>query len=127
MSFLLETTTVGLLNKFLEGTLFEHKLIANNIANIDTQGYKTQTIKTNNKFTALIDSLENTQSSASTINTIKNWVPEQNIQTDATANKIELEKELAKLSKNVIHYQAILSAKSKLNNMLTLAIKEGKS
>ncbi|MBU2711656.1 flagellar basal body rod protein FlgB [Zooshikella harenae] len=127
MSFLLETTTVGLLNKFLEGTLFEHKLIANNIANIDTQGYKAQTIKTNNKFTALIDSLENTQSSASTINRVKDWVPEHNIQTDSTANKIELEKELAKLSKNVIHYQAILSAKSKLNNMLTLAIKEGKS
>ncbi|RDH46456.1 flagellar basal body rod protein FlgB [Zooshikella ganghwensis] len=127
MSLLLETSTVSLLNKFLEGTLLEHKLIANNIANVDTQGYKAKTIKTNNNFTALINSLDNSHSSQSAINSIKQWVPEHNIQSDSTASKIELEKELAKLSKNVIHYQAILTAKSKLNNMLTLAIKEGKS
>lgn len=101
------------LNKSLQGLQKRNDLIAGNIANINTPGYKAkgldfeQTMKrhltTNSKGASIIQPINSTFSKF----TIKDKV---GLQEDITGNNVDIDKEMVGLTENKMKYDLVVEA-----------------
>ncbi|CAM3744147.1 flagellar basal body rod protein FlgB [Parendozoicomonas haliclonae] len=123
---LLDGVTSNLLNKALDRSALEHKLIANNIANSSTVGFIPQTTAFGQTLATIQNLVEQNATPASLRDATENWNPQQDIGTESGYTQVELDREMVKLTQNTLHYQALMTAKSGLGDLLRTAIKEGK-
>ncbi|MEX2964308.1 flagellar basal body rod protein FlgB [Microbulbifer sp. TYP-18] len=122
---ILTSVTSEILGKALERTSLENRLIAGNVANIDTEGYRPRTTEFGIYYNELIDAAK--ENDIGRLQEIaRNWSPKNEIDIHPTADKVYTDVEMVKLARNALHYQSILTAKSQLSSILKLAIKEGK-
>lgn len=104
---------LNLLGNALRGANQNHSVIAQNIANINTPGYKTQQLD----FDELVEFLQSPDGKRQTdLSTQTLTVPDLAERVDG--NNVDLEREISQLKKNALLYQAYSQLmSSKLDSM----------
>ncbi len=121
--------TSRLIGLALDAAVARHAAIASNIANVDTQDYRPLMAK----FDQLVDELRGRiadrtmdANTEARIRSLQETLSNGAVTPDSTASKVELDMQMASLTKNLVQYQALLVAGSKLMAMSHLVITEGK-
>lgn len=134
---LFSDTTPKLLKKTLDLYLQKNGVIASNIANADTPGYKAVDLKFDEQLRSAIGSSGNqikmkaTQKGHFTtgikqIDKIKPTVLEENDSARPDGNNVKIEKEMSKLVETQLMYNSIVQAISKRGSILRYAVEEGR-
>lgn len=126
-------STVNFLKFALNGTWLRHEAISNNIANVDTPGYKRITVEFED---ILKESLENRSIKLkvtnrshirSQHNNLKPRVIEQmNTSTRFDGNNVNIDTEMANLAKNTIMYNALIRQTASEFSRIKSVINEGR-
>lgn len=119
---------VNILEKALDASWLRNEAISNNIANIDTPNYKRQVVEfedflsdaLDNKKLKIKTTNENHITNSNDLNEIKIQVrkdyEQNNMRTDG--NNVDIDREMALISKNNIYYQVISQQiKNKINKI----------
>jgi flagellar basal-body rod protein FlgB len=122
--------TSQLVSIALDAALARHTAIAANIANVDTPDYRPMTAR----FDQIVEELQGRvtdrsldASTALEARRIEESLASSPWVVDPTASKVELDMQMAKLAKNTVQYQALLTAQGKLMGMEELVISEGRT
>ncbi|MBI2560094.1 MAG: flagellar basal body rod protein FlgB [Planctomycetes bacterium] len=115
---------LGLLEKVIDASVIRHKVIANNIANVNTPGYKRLDTSFETELKAALKG-----SGSSDISSIKPKVVVAK-NTDKTSqrndgNNVNIEEEVSELVKNALSYNVFVQLMSKKFAMLKSAIGGG--
>jgi flagellar basal-body rod protein FlgB len=124
-----EGVTGKLVGLALDAAIARHAAIAANIANVDTEGYRPLTAR----FDQLVEELRGRVTDRAKDGTteklaqsMRQSLDDSPTVEDTTASKVELDMQMAGLTKNLVLYQTLLAAQSKLMSMSQLVITEGK-
>lgn len=120
---IIDHTTVGLLSLALDATAMRHQAIAQNIANANTPGYQRVTVNFEQHLAGLRDTLR--RGAAPSLANPAAYRP----MLEAAApgqETVALESEMAALSENTLHQQALLKALNKHIAIIGMAVNEGK-
>jgi len=134
MGDLLGDRTISVLSKTLDGMQLRQKVIANNIANVDTPGYKRKDVDFKSQLKSALDEKDlklnktNTKhlSTNANLNQISSKIKvENNTSMRKDKNNVDIDYEMTALAKNQLEYQAttkLLSTKfKKLNSVINKA------
>jgi flagellar basal-body rod protein FlgB len=121
--------TAKLVGLALDAAVARHAAIAANIANVDTEGYRPLTAR----FDQLVEELRGRVTdrardgtTAQLVQSMRQSLDDSPTIEDTTTSKVELDMQMASLTKNLVLYQTLLAAQSKLMSMSQLVINEGK-
>ncbi|MFA0810751.1 flagellar basal body rod protein FlgB [Microbulbifer epialgicus] len=121
---LIDSIAGSLLNKSLDRTTVENRLIANNIANIDTEGYRPLTTEFGRSYEKIRQALsENDFTDLEKVSS--SWKPAEEVSIHPTYHSVSLDQEMVKLANNTLQFQSLSVAKTKLSEILKTAIKGG--
>lgn len=125
-SIIFDGVTSNMLKKSLDMCSINHRVIAMNMANINTIGYQPLTFD----FNAAMKSLEQAGAGASkpseVANNIRNLDVERYQYPSDSGNNIEIDKEMIRLAENMTHYQALITARKSYGAIMSMAIRGGK-
>ena len=126
MISLIDSNTTALLSLALDAASMRHQAIAHNIANANTPGYKPVGVS----FEAHITEVKNTLAQGRTV-PLSSWShvrPTLEFVADGgiSDDKVSLDNEVAKLSENTLHHQALLKVLNRHFSIMHTAITEGK-
>jgi flagellar basal-body rod protein FlgB len=113
----------------LDAASIRHAAIASNIANVNTEGYQPLQVSFDEQLGLVRQQLLSGKDSAATeralqdLRSTMNFAP---VAASPTATKVQLDEEIAKLVRNTVNYQALLTAQSKLLGLTRTAINEGR-
>ncbi|MCD6256820.1 flagellar basal body rod protein FlgB [Candidatus Aerophobetes bacterium] len=120
MGWLNNDVTYLLLKKMLDVCTLRHRVIANNIANVDTPGYKRATVIFEEKLRSLLKRGLNAEK-------IREIQPQIYIDETSTwredFNNVDIEKEMVRLSTNTLRYSIYAQLIEKKLQMIKQAIK----
>ena len=120
MQWLKGDLTFELLARMLDVCLLRHRVIATNIANVDTPGFKTKRVIFEEKLRALLNK-------NLTRENLQRLTPE--IKVDYTSNlredfnNVDIEKEMVKLSMNTLRYSLYVQLLNKKLEKIKMAIR----
>lgn len=124
------------LEKALDAAWLKNESISNNIANVNTPGYKKTSVLFEEQFASAsaefqIGSLKSDKNFLPIGNDIKNISSPEVIQNSFTSarqdgNNVNVDVEMAEMAKNTIKYNALITQISKQFNNIKSAIKEGR-
>ena len=124
--------TISSLEKGLSFATTKNKAIAQNIANVDTPGYKAKDVS----FKAVLEDAQNTSISSYksderhynfTISGQENGAySKDHLRARVNGNGVNMDVEQAKLAENTIYYNALIERVSSKYNTLNTVIKGGK-
>jgi flagellar basal-body rod protein FlgB len=133
----LNGTTFKVIEKALDGTSLRNEVIAQNMANVDTPGYKRKTVNFEKTLSA---ALEKTKIKGFT--TDKRHIPvgrnniekiDIKVENDMSSlsvrldeNNVDIENEMAEMAKNNIKYNYLVESMNKILARIKNAINEGK-
>ena len=123
MSGPLDSITSAIVSKALDVSLQTHQVIANNIANSQTEGFKAHSVD----FDEIMQNVKSAVASGADANEIRSALSsvEFSSSMDASESSVMLDQQIISLTKNTTHYQALISARGKLGELMSLAIKGG--
>ncbi|HYD61580.1 MAG TPA: flagellar basal body rod protein FlgB [Noviherbaspirillum sp.] len=126
MISLIDSSTTTLLSLALEATTMRHQAIAHNIANASTPGYRPVSVSFEEFMTDAKHALK--QGGSVPHSAIANYRPMFDMATieETGADAVSLDMEVAKLSQNTLHHQALLKALNRHFSIIGTAISEGK-
>lgn len=118
------------LEKAIDASMLKYNVISNNIANVDTPGFKKSSVKFDSILKDAIDKNKNVGNSEGLDSEISNIEPEV-VQSNTTSmrtdgNNVDIDSEMADLSKNTIQYNALIQEMSSSLKRLSIAINGGK-
>jgi flagellar basal-body rod protein FlgB len=125
MVSIIDSSTSALLSLALDAAGMRQQAIAHNIANANTPGYQRISVSFESRLDALRDGRGNmgTPSLAS----LADFRPSFEYAAPLEAgSSVSLDQEMAQLSENTLHHQALLKALSKHLSLMSVAINEGK-
>lgn len=124
MSGPLESITGALLSKSLDTSLNMHQVIAHNIANANSTGFRPLTVK----FEQLLSDMKMAAAGEPNVADLKERLAniQIEIEPDANSDTVQLDQQMVLLAKNTTHYQALLSARSLYGELVSMAIRGGK-
>lgn len=123
MSFSFDPT-MAILNRALDGSALRQKTIANNIANLNTPGYKSRSVDFEDQ---LKSALADPESSEDALDGFKPTVTVDNSTDYRTdGNNVDVDSEMARLAENQLYYSAITTLLNKKLSILKSVISEGK-
>jgi flagellar basal-body rod protein FlgB len=124
------------LEKALDAAWTRHQVIVNNIANVDTAGFKSSHVEFEDEFKAALEKSDfeakRTRPGHLEFGTSGvNDVPIQIVQDKDTSmrmdgNNVDIDHEMSELAKNNIYYDTLVQKMSNQYNRLRMAINEGK-
>ena len=125
MSSIIDSNMSGLLSLALDAAGMRQQAIAQNIANANTPGYQRVSVSFENRLNALRDGAGNlaTPSLASLSDLRPTFAFAD---ANAQGSGVALDQEMAQLSQNTLHHQALLKALDKHLSLMGIAINEGK-
>jgi flagellar basal-body rod protein FlgB len=124
MTIELNGPVTSLLVSALNASILRHEAIANNIANVNTPGYKAMQVSFEDQLSQIMNrKLLNDDDALRTA--LKNVEPVL-YQTGRTTGMGELDMEMINLSKNTLHYHTLLKGMQGFGAITKMAIKEGK-
>jgi flagellar basal-body rod protein FlgB len=120
--------TTQLIGLALDAAMLRHAAIANNIANHDTPGYQARRVSFETHLSDMMARLENGGENAvqPQIESLRAYLRDGSAVTISQNEKVELDREMVRLSENTLRYQAILKAASKQGQLFSLAINGGR-
>ena len=132
-----DSAPVNLLEQALAGSSLRHKAISNNIANINTPGYKKQEVSFEAELAAAVDTngsqptaqLTRTHSKHLLTNAVTpdayhiRTVNDTSLRTDG--NNVDVDAEMAAMTKNSIFYNTVAQRINGYYTNIKLAIKGG--
>ena len=150
MNFLDEQKTFVVLNKSLQASSLRHKVIANNIANINTPLFKRSEVSFENQLAEALSAEEPENANkkkelplkttnrkhftnvSSTRNKLtlaevgaqRVEIPDESMRNDQ--NNVDIDRETADIAKNSIYYQAVAARLSSYTSTLRQVIQGGK-
>lgn len=125
----LNGVTSQLASLALDVASLRHEVIANNIANVQTDGYVAKRVSFEEH---LIGLMGETRSSAQEshqiqqLDELKQRLQSGDLVEGSTDETVHLDTEMTKLAQNVIHYQSLLQALKGRGEILRMAISEGR-
>lgn len=142
LNSILQSTQVSVLEKALSASSLRHKIISNNIANVNTPKFKRSEVSFENQLAAAMDS-NNTSAStmlartherhlplAAQVDSLKKVEPSVNTITTNSFrvddNNVDIDSEMAGLAKNNIYYNAVTDQISKYFSNIKSAINGGR-
>lgn len=117
---LIENGTIALTGAALDATVMRHRAIAQNIANINTPGYRPVEVSFESHVRAL---QSGSWQGAAAPHGVMDLRPQLRL---AEAGEVSIEGQMAQLSENTLHHQALLKALNNQFAILGAAINEGK-
>jgi flagellar basal-body rod protein FlgB len=117
------------LEKAIDASVLKYNVISNNIANVDTPEFKKSTVKFDSILSDVIDKNKNAGSTEldSKISSIEPEVVKSNATSMRTdGNNVDIDTEMADLSKNTIEYNALIQEMSSSLKRLSIAINGGR-
>lgn len=121
-----DLTTV-VLRKSLDATGIRHRVIADNIANVETPGFTRSDVN----FEAQLQNALASSDPESAMRRVEDMAAEVEQDTISPAgvngNNVNIDKEMAELTKNNLQYDALVQLLNLKGSMIRLAIKEGKA
>jgi len=118
--------TAQLVKAALDVASLRHEVIANNIANANTQGFKPKKVGFEEYLKEAALGINDQQLSieqSDIAQILQNVMDGQTIETSGES-KVELDMEMTKLSENVIRYKALLEGLGKRGDIIKMAISE---
>jgi flagellar basal-body rod protein FlgB len=122
--------TSDLLHLTLDAVLKRQEIIANNVANVETQGYSAKSLDFGSILQNYFDASTGRLDEASflqDLDDIKQQINSEDSISVSTDEQVKLDEQMVQLTENVLHYQALLEASSKRGAILKLAISGGRS
>ena len=117
------------MNKDLDGLWARQQEISDNIANVETPGYKSKSVSFEDQLKALLS--DSSANNSETIDNIKNTQPQITVSDDKTSrldgNNVDTEKENIELARTQLNYMYSLRELSDYFSRLRYAITDGKS
>lgn len=114
----------------LDGAMARHSAIALNLANASTEGYRPMATR----FDEVLEQLRGRVTRAGqevavrqTAEQLHRQATEVPLTVSTTQAAVQLDEEMAKLARNSLQYQSVLTAHNKSMSILRQAIKEGRS
>lgn len=123
--FLSDVTSIALA-KCLDGIGLRHRVLADNIANVETPGFRRSDVSFEEQLRGALDEGD----SQTAIRRVKSIEPQ--VQLDETSpvgpngNNVSIDKEMAELTKNDLRYQTLVQLMTLKASMIKTAINEGK-
>lgn len=118
--------TSSTLTKSLDASAMRHKVIANNLANVDTPGF----IRSDLSFESALKEALSNPSKERARNLVQSIEPAEVADTDTpvgpNGNNVSVDKEMADMTKNSLEYEALTRLLTMKGSMLLTAITEGK-
>jgi flagellar basal-body rod protein FlgB len=118
--------TTSVLTKSLDATGMKHRVIADNIANVETPGFTRSDVN----FEAQLQEALASSDPESAMRQVDAMAPEVEQDTLSPAgpngNNVNIDKEMAGLTKNNLQYDAMVELLNLKGSMVRLAINEGK-
>lgn len=111
--------TQAALERALEGSAIRQRLLANNLANANTAGYKRSDLDFQS---ALATALDRTDTGAEISKTPFAPVTDQLTTSRADGNNVDVDAEMANLSENAVTYQALVAVAKARLHMIEIAI-----
>ncbi|HEY9059245.1 MAG TPA: flagellar basal body rod protein FlgB [Pseudobacteroides sp.] len=112
-----------IIHKALDASWKRNEAIAQNIANVDTPGYKRKSVSFEDELRKAMDSKDFKKSDVDQIE-IKVVEENKNLSMRLDGNNVDIEAEMAELAKNTIKYNALVQMAG--FDKLKMVIKEGK-
>lgn len=129
MSDSLFDVTFSVLNKALDGSSLRQKTIANNVANVNTPGYKSQSVSFEDQLKRAVTG--DTESGGHSMQELIDEV-EPSIAFDQSTsyrydqNNVDIDGEMSKLAENQLYFAALSRLMEKKFRILQLTISEGR-
>lgn len=131
------TNHLNLREKSLDAAWTRNEVIAQNIANVDTPGYKKSTVRfeeylddvmQGDSFKANTTDKRHININSKDVNDVKIQINKEydNFSTRLDENNVDIETEMASLAKNVIRYNTLIQSVSSGYAKLKSVIKEGR-
>ncbi|MCK9224687.1 MAG: flagellar basal body rod protein FlgB [Candidatus Muirbacterium halophilum] len=127
--------TLRLLEQGLDCASFRHRIISNNIANVDTPGFKISGVKFEDKLRKVLndDGIKGVRTHANHMPVglpqYNEVIPQKIMFTDTNyrndKNNVDIDVEMAKMSKNSIYYEACITRTNSFFTNLDEAITKG--
>ena len=125
ISAVTSSTTSMLVSLALNAATAKHMALAQNIANVNNEGYRPLQVDFEQQVAMFRDQLLNRGNDAASGRALETLRSGLQI-TEAPEAKVQLDVEVAKMTQNAIHYQTLLAARSKLSSLVRMAISGGK-
>ncbi|GEM_PF-227794 len=129
ISAIANRTTSDLVMLALDAASVRHAAIASNIANVNTEGYRPLRVSFDDQIGLWRDQLVSGQDSAATtraISDLRSALQFEPVTAEPTAQKVQLDEQIAQLVRNTVNYQALLAAQGKLASLVRTAVNEGR-
>jgi flagellar basal-body rod protein FlgB len=124
VEFFSDITTMALA-KTLDGVAMRHRVIANNIANVETPGFTRSDVSFEDSLRQAIDS--SADMAEGEINSISpEAVPDATSPARPDGNNVTIDREMADLTKNSLSYEALTQLYNLKGSMIRQAITEGR-
>ena len=128
------TGRTKIIEKSLDAAWLRNSVIADNIANVDTPGYKRKVVKFEEflKDAQNSQSLKNKKITQSNQKTNNNKIApvvvqdESNLQYRLDGNNVDIENEMASMAKNTIKYNVLIEGLNMRHNFIKHVISEGR-
>ncbi len=117
--------TTDVLSKSLDLQLLRHSVISDNIANAETPGFKARRVEFESELQRAVDSIENNDGSTELKDLSPNIAQDPNSEMGQDLNTVDMDREMAQMTKNDMKYSATSQAVSKKFAMLRYAVTEG--
>lgn len=126
MVSLIDSTTSALLSLALAAASMRHQAIAHNIANANTPGYRPVGVSFEEHMAQARDAVA--QGRPVSLSDLSSYRPVFAFAEEGAAGDqaVSLDMEVAKLSENTLHHQALLKALNRHFSIIGTAISEGK-
>jgi len=122
-----EAVTNAMLKMALDAASLNHQAIANNIANINTQGYAPVRVSFEEQMDSIRETLEEGgKVKSDMLSGIQPVLVRGQPLVGDGDRTTELDMETAKLAENTVHYEALLKVVGMRMSMVNSAIREGK-
>ncbi|NPV25916.1 MAG: flagellar basal body rod protein FlgB [Firmicutes bacterium] len=132
----MQTTTLVALEKALDGTARRHQVIVNNIANVDTPGYKRSTVRfeeelkvalqSGGKLPLVVTHPCHFRSNLTLADIKPQIISEYQTSIRNDGNNVDIDAEMGELAKNSLLYQALVQQYNNQLNRWRLVINEGR-
>jgi flagellar basal-body rod protein FlgB len=119
-------TTYKALNAALGAAGQRHEVIANNIANVNTPGFKRSDVQFQDALAAAVDGADSSGNS-SALDSFKPAVAQdQTTSMRADGNNVDVDVEMANLAENNVQYNALVQLAAKKLKSLEYVISDGR-
>lgn len=107
----------------LDAAVLRHKVIANNIANINTPGYRPQQVRFEDYLVSAVSGIRaDYPHRAAELEMLSRRIDGGELVRDAGSASVALDEEMVRLAENTVRYEALLKGLSKRSAIIRLAI-----